>query len=250
MVETYREQFQDEKRAKEYAESHYAVGTYADLLWRIEQRRLERIVRSLRSRCDRIDHLDFACGAGRVAARLEPLVDSSTAIDIAEPMLRIARDAVKAAEIVQGDLSTEAELLPGPFDLITAFRFILNAEPELRVRSMRAMASRLRDNNSIIVFNNHGNPLSHKCLMWPVHMIRRQGTEYRSEGNYMTHEQVTQLAREVGLRIIDRFGYGHLSAKALQLLPFGAALRMEQALAGAWWLQRLGVNQLYIAARA
>lgn len=250
MAETYRAQFQDEQRAQEYESRQYAPGTYADLLWRIEQDKLENIITNMRAGMGRIDHLDFACGSGRVAGRLAPLVDASTAIDIAAPMLKIARASYSDVEFVEGDLTSEEDLVPGPFDLITTFRFVLNAEPALRLRAMRALASRLRNEQSLLVFNNHGNPWSHKALMWPYHAVRRTGRGYQSEGNYLTHGQVARLASDAGLRIVERFGYGHMSAKALIIMPFQTALRLERTLAGRWGVQRLGVNQLYIAVRA
>lgn len=250
MTETYRDQFQDPTRAQDYAERQYAPGKYSDLLWRIEQSALDRVVSRMRTDHARIEHLDFACGTGRVVGHLAGQVDGSSGIDIAAPMLEYARKAAPSATIVHGDLTTDESLTPGPFDLVTAFRFILNAEPGLRVRAMRALVARLRDDSSLIVFNNHGNPWSHKALLWPVHALRRKGKGYLSEGNYMTHAQVMQLAEEAGLRIISRYGYGHVGAKALRLLPFKAALGLDRMLAGVWDLQRLGVNQLYVAKKA
>ena len=47
-------------------------------------------------------------------------------------MLALARERCPHAKVILGDVTTTPGLAPGPFDLITAFRFFLNAEPTLR----------------------------------------------------------------------------------------------------------------------
>ena len=144
------------------------------------------------------------------------------------------------------DITDEADEIEGRYDLITAFRFVLNAEPALRIAAFKALAARLRDRSSVLVFNNHGNPWSHKLPVWPYHRLRRIGAGYRTEGNYMTGRETRRLADEAGLTIERVLGCGLLSAKSLRLWSYERVLRWEHRLARGL-AARLGVNQIYVA---
>ena len=50
-------------------------------------------------------------------------------IDVSPDMLALAGARCPRARLIRGDVTTTPGLAPGPFDLITAFRFFLNAEP-------------------------------------------------------------------------------------------------------------------------
>ena len=58
-----------------------------------------------------------------------------------------------------------------------------------------------------------------------------------------------RLADEAGLRIVDSYPAGHLSAKALRLLPFERVARLETRLARVRALRPFAVNQMYVARR-
>ncbi len=57
---SYREQFGRRDAAVAYDEVQYGPGSYADLLWQIEQTQLRKVLVDLRSTHRRIDYLDFA----------------------------------------------------------------------------------------------------------------------------------------------------------------------------------------------
>jgi SAM-dependent methyltransferase len=246
MEERYRDNFAGRSRAEAYDEI-YASSSYSSLLWEIEKKYLNLTVANLRAILPIIDYLDYACGTGRVLSFLEPLVDSATGVDASQEMLDRARLHCERACLLRGDISEDASLLgTQKYDLITLFRFMLNTEPSTRARVMEALAGQLRDGNSRLVFNNHGNPFSHKMVMWPVHRMRRLGRPRERAGNYLTHREIVACVRGAGLEIESVSGFGYLSAKMLRLLGFAKTLRLERFLARTASIQALGATQLYV----
>ena len=248
MTSSYGAHFRAEDEAVKYEAKEYAAESYPTLLWQIEQEQLRKIIQVLHQRTRRPRVLDFACGTGRITSFLEQYFDRIVGVDTSAAMLGIASRRVTQAQLVQGDLTSGGVLRDGQFDLITAFRFFANAEPALRASAVARLGSLLKDSSSLLVFNNHGNLLSHKLVAAPIHLAKRRGRRHES-GNYMTHGQVVRLAEGAGLRIEGVLGYGMFSAKALALVGYRRLLAGEERLTGAPGLQRVGVNQLYTATR-
>ncbi len=244
---TYRSHFTDRSKAAEYDRAQYAPGTYAALVNEVEQEQLAEIVAGLRRTHDRIDYLDFAAGTGRIIGFLEDRVESATGIEISEAMSEQARERLRKATIICTDITAPGAAIEGRYDLITAFRFLLNAEPGLRLAALRALAARLRDERSILVFNNHGNLFSHKLLLWPWHRLRRLGRGYQPEGNYMTNGQARRLAARAGLVIERTLGCAQLSPRIARILPQAVVNGLERRLSGSGLTGRLGAHQMYVA---
>jgi hypothetical protein len=61
--------------------------------------------------------------------------------------------------VILGDVTRTPGLAPGPFDLIAAFRFFLNAEPSLQNEVLAWMRDSLRP-GGLVVANFHVNPSS------------------------------------------------------------------------------------------
>jgi SAM-dependent methyltransferase len=247
MAETYSTHFQESDAARKYETGEYAAGTYADLLWHIERDQLRAIISDLRSVKPRIEALDFASGTGRITAFIADEVDAVTGIEISQAMCDIAAKKVKRAKIVCADIVAAEGPVEGKYDLITAFRFFLNADPLLQLGAMKALAARLRDGQSLLVFNNHGNLWSHKLLMWPYYRLKQMGKGRRTSGNYLTTAQLRPLLEAAGLRLNRVFPSGFYSAKAIRLAGYEKTLRWEERAAKSRLLGPLCVNQLYIA---
>lgn len=245
---SYRDQFAGQRAAVAYDEEQYRRGSYSDLLWRVEQQQLRHVVGQLRSSHRRIDYLDFATGTGRVLGFLEPLVDTAVGIEVSEAMAQRARRRVPAASVLCRDIATAGAPVEGSYDLITAFRFVLNAEPALRAAGLAALARRLRDDSSILVVNNHGNLWSHKALLWPVHKAAgrvRPGTS----GNYLSHRAVVRLLEQAGLRVERVLGCGVLGARLARQLPEARVAEWEHRLASTR-AAAAAVNRMYVCRRA
>ncbi len=243
---SYKSHF-DRQTARSYAKDYENPSSYSALLWTIERAQLSRLVQQFRANHNCIDYLDFATGTGRVLSFLENQVDNSTGIEISPEMLAIAEGKLTRSKLLCKDITVPEALPEGQYDLITAFRFVLNAEPDLRFAALRALRARLRDHTSWLVFNNHGNFWSHKALLWPYRTLKHGVRTRPVTGNYLSHREVLQLAREAGLEAKRVDGCGVLSAKALKLVSFEMLARCESRIASTDHLTWLGANQLYVA---
>ncbi|MHC4171159.1 MAG: class I SAM-dependent methyltransferase [Planctomycetota bacterium] len=99
----------------------------------------------------------------------------------------------------QADITTGDALKGRKFNLITAFRFFLNAEPELRSAAMNALSGLLAE-DGILVFNNH------HCLGSPwIRLLHRRHLRKNPNGifNVMSIEQMTELVDGAGLEMIE-----------------------------------------------
>lgn len=199
---SYRESHKYESKGAEY-ETYYRTGTWEKFLWSREQ----EIILGILDKCfaDKEIHLlDFACGTGRITALLENRVKTSTGVDVSVPMLKIARNKLRRTEIIEADITTGDALKGRKFNLITAFRFFLNAEPELRSAAMNALAGLLAE-DGILVFNNHhslGSP-------W-IRLLHRRHLRKNPDGifNVMSLRQMTGLVESAGLEIIELYPAG------------------------------------------
>jgi hypothetical protein len=162
-------------------------------------------------------------------------------------MLSVAAPKLRRSELICADI-TKPDAPDGSYDLITAFRFFLNAEPPLRIAVMRALASRLKNARSLLVFTNHGNPLSYKAAAWPIHRTRQLLFGRRPAGNYLTHRQVRQLLDESGLQIVERSGCGLISPRLFKIAPSTAG-SIERRFGRGGLARAVGVNQLYVVGK-
>jgi predicted TPR repeat methyltransferase len=199
---SYRESHKYQSKGAEY-EEYYQNKAWQRFLWSREQEILVKILEKYFMGRD-VHLLDFACGTGRITEFLENRVKTSTGVDVSNSMLAVAKEKLKRTEIIEADITTENILKPRKFNLITAFRFFLNAEPELRSAAMGTLAE-LLDKDGHLVFNNHKNSGS----PW----IRLRHAHYRKKNpegiyNIMSIDQMTNLAETVGLQIIEIYPVG------------------------------------------
>jgi len=244
---SYREQFTKPAKARQYDAIDIGEGSYSDLLWEIEKKQLTALVDQMRDTHERIDLLDFATGTGRIIGFLNDQVDSATGIDVSAAMVEVAREKLPEARMICKDITGADDEIEGRYDMITAFRFALNAESSLCLAAFKALSARLRDETSVLVFNNHGNPLSHKLPLWPYHAVRRLGRGYVTEGNYLTNYRARKLAAAAGLTIDRVYGCGLLSAKSLRMFGYDRTNALEHTLARSRLLRPFAVNQMYVA---
>jgi SAM-dependent methyltransferase len=234
-----------------YRESHLGKG--ADyhavfganprriLIWQIEQALIDRAVRRFLPGRP-IDHLDFACGTGRILALLEDRTRSSTGVDVSPSMLATARGNVKRARLVRADLTRGDPLGTRTFDLITAFRFFPNAERQLRREAMAALTRRLAP-GGILLFNNH---INHSGLSRRLARVIRGG----GAGHHaMSHAEVAELVDASGLQIRARYHTGFVpETEARPLRPRWLIAALERA-ATHLPLAALSDDVLYVCTR-
>lgn len=243
----YRRRFRSAAEAAWYDTTGYAPGTYADLLYQLEMDGLRRIVGSLSVPAPAIDLLDFACGTGRIVLGLEAMVGRSFGVDISPEMLARAREKTSRTVFIEGDITSDPRLCRGPFDVIVAFRFFTNAEPELREAALRALRKRLRDHRSRLIFNVHRSLNSYLFFHWLSHGLRAAAGGDR--WNYLSIPATVALAKRCGLRVESVAGFGFLSSHVAGLLPFATALGAERMLASVPLLNLLGSQFIVVCSR-
>jgi SAM-dependent methyltransferase len=244
---SYRDQFTEDASALQYDEAEYGPASYSRILWEFEKTQLAALITAFRATHTEIRYLDFACGSGRIISFVENLVSESRGIEISQSMAQRARDRVTRSEIICRDITRTDLDAEGKYDVITAFRFLLNAEPQLRQSALAALRERLRSDESVIIFNNHGNLWSHKALLYPTHAVRRRGRRLNC-GNYLTHGQVMKIAADVGLRARRVNGCGLLGGRLVERYPSNLLIGIERRFAASE-ISRFAVNQLYVATR-
>jgi SAM-dependent methyltransferase len=141
-------------------------------------------------------YLDFACGTGRALQVVSQFAKEAYGVDISETMVSQARSKVPNATLVVTDLTTDERDL-GTFDLITAFRFLGNAEDSLRDAAMSALMRRLKP-NGLFVFDSHRNP-------WALRVRFRQG---KREEMDLHPAKLDALLRRHGLELVSAHGIG------------------------------------------
>jgi SAM-dependent methyltransferase len=236
-----------------YTESHKGKGrdyheTFAPevnphraMLWRLERRALDGILRDHLGR-GKIAHLDFACGTGRVLGHFLGRVTSSTGVDVSASMLDVAREVAPGTELIEADLTQQDVLGERHFDLITAFRFFPNAEPELREAVLRVLVRHLAP-QGVLVFNNHKNRNS-----LPGRISRFLGRA--APGATMTHAEVQHLLTGAGLRIVQAIPLASLPfSENHPILPIPVLELMERAISGLPELTGIAQDVVYVCAR-
>lgn len=148
-------------------------------------------------------YLDFACGTGRILKVGHKVFGNATGIDISESMLSYARNRVPDAHLRCLDVTREDESTNeiGTFDCVTMFRFLRNAEPELRRGVLHWLAKHM-EKNAVLVVNNHGNTTSvlgfiQKLAFWLPD----------EERNLLSRQQTFDLLAEAGFSVESWDGY-------------------------------------------
>jgi SAM-dependent methyltransferase len=165
---SYSSRFQDQSAVESYEHTEYVADSYASNVWQWQRPVVEQIIRgSANEGGAGLKLLDFACGTGRVIACMESLVATADGIDISENMVAKARAKCSKARFKVGNILANPGLLEGPYDVITAFRFLLNVEPGLRLEVLRKLREVIRP-GGLLLINVHGNSrsLRHPAILW------------------------------------------------------------------------------------
>jgi SAM-dependent methyltransferase len=244
----YREYYKSSEAAEEYDESSYGADTYASLLWGIQKSILVTFLVRMRTARSRIRYLDFACGTGRVAAVVEDFVDESYGVDISQAMLDRAATRTKHTVLVKGDVTRDENVIVGKFDLITVFRFVLNAQPELRDHALSRLCKAMSGDDSYLIFNMHTNKYSYAFVSWLWYAIFGQ-SESKDARRYMSRDDCIKIANNVGLHVIRVRGVGFVSGKLFHVFPLRLVMFIESVLSKVPLLGLLGTDLLFFCKR-
>lgn len=169
-MDDYRNSHKAAGKPGEYDPKFSTPGTPEYLFWQIEQQILAEVL-AARHEPPR-SSLDFACGTGRVLSWTSSKVERCVGVDVSTPMLSVARDRCPNAEIFEVDITQDNSIAEGPFDLVTSFRFFLNAQEQLQHKALDAIRRRM-SSNGLLVINFHLNPMS---ITGAYHAVRSRLT--------------------------------------------------------------------------
>jgi len=172
-------------------------------LWELEKEYLESIVsRYYKGNIE--SYLDFACGTGRIIGHLERHTKNPIGLDISKSMLEVAGSHCTMASFIQGDITRENILENERFDLITAFRFFLNAQQPLRSSVMKELSKRLKS-GGYLVFNIHNNKTGLTNQISKIYTTLKY-LKFIPR-NEMSVREVKKLLHDNGLDIVEMIPY-------------------------------------------
>jgi ubiquinone/menaquinone biosynthesis C-methylase UbiE len=173
----YRDYHASEEAAGAYRDV-YAAGYYA-AQWRLlEQPLLRQLFTEQRERgANRM--LDIACGQGRITLLGAEYFPSVLGVDYSPQMLGRAKESQRESPAARdADLQFEAGdvrlfTADSRFDVITAFRFFLNSEDDLRVEGLRCVVRNLAPSGVFITNIHVAAPSPLACFYGVANAARR-----------------------------------------------------------------------------
>lgn len=233
----------------DYRSSHQGRGedygdTFKDLphrkvIWDLEKKILDEITFGL-GNCANLEYLDFACGTGRVIGHMEGRFKRCVGVDISPSMIEVAKKNGVASPLLVGDITRESCLpAKAKFDVITAFRFFPNAEPELRSDAIKSMKSHLK-HNGILVFNNHLNSTASVFAL-----MRLFNKPFAREA--VAESELISLINENGFEVVGKYHVGVLPVVD-KVNPFPTwFLRVVEGFLGSFqFFDRFAQNVIYV----
>lgn len=201
----YRESHIEEGKGRVYHDS-FEIYPFRKYQWEWEQSILRSILDKKLNNDSSI--LDFACGTGRILTFLNSQSKNVTGVDLSDTMLEVSRKNLPDVEIIKADI-TKNNIFKGnrQFDVITAFRFFLNAQNSLRIEVLNALNPILKE-DGIFIFNNHGNALGIGTFLgnWAIDMKNLfRSSDKRFVYNTLSESKIKHLLNETGFEVIETY---------------------------------------------
>lgn len=235
-MENYRDSHIQQGKGRSYHKT-FSDDPYRRMVWQFEKGVLDQILEKFYGDAA-IQHLDFACGTGRILSYLADRTKKAVGVDISPEMLRLARKYQNNAEIIETDLTRNDVLGERKFNLVTAFRFFPNAEIDLRREAMRTLSRHL-SSDGYLVFNNHRNTESTRNRV--ARLVGRRA--YRG----MNIAEINELLVESRLEIVEIYPLCVFPASEKhKLLPVLLLRPIEKLLGKLRFLQNFGENMIFV----
>ena len=186
-------------------------------------------------------YLDFAVGTGRIMEIVSHKFSDIVGVDVSKEMLEVVEKKVPSAKLILFDVTTD-HLDIGKFDAISCFRFILNAEPELREKAVLWLRTVISQ-DGILVINNHLNSVSLTGVVCRLSNIVRRETRH----NILSETEVQDLLFRCGFQIEERYSFGCIPAWRNRLwLPRRLLYFLEKTIEKITFLRRFGKNRIFV----
>ncbi|ACZ42083.1 Methyltransferase type 12 [Thermobaculum terrenum ATCC BAA-798] len=245
MSSGYATRFQTEEAVKEYEQVEYSPNSYSAKIWSLQKPIVLRLIEDFASTRKESRLLDFACGTGRILSTVEPLVSESVGLDISPSMIKIAASKCKRSELIVGDILQNPDLVDDQFDIITCFRFLLNAESQTRIDVLRVLRSKLVSRNGILVANVHGNSWSARHLA----LLYRKWVKGEIH-NEMSPPEITRMFHAAGFKIVRYYGFGIIPPTLYRTPLAPMAFKVDSIARDIHILRSISVDLLYVCVPA
>jgi len=248
-VVAYEDSFRSSSAVREYADG-FGGGMFMSALWDLEKEALARSQVLARAN-GKGSYLDFACGHGRVSGLLAPRFTSAIGVDISEAMVALAREVHPTLTFVSGDITASPSVLDGrsAFDVISVFRFLPQAAPNVRLNVLRKLVEHLAP-EGILVINNNANRTS---ALWPAlvtrSVVRRESVRQLLNRRTLAHRHLERLLADLGLEVVEVEPASYLPETIARRLPRRAWLALERRLIRAGIGASFATDQVVIARR-
>lgn len=239
---TYTDSHIEERTVAAY-EQTYQRGYYRAQWEHIEAPLLAQLFADLRDSGDRL-LVDLACGTGRILQLAEGHFPTTVGVDVSASMLAVASARCPRSLVIRGDV--EQFSLSKPADVVTAFRFFLNAEPDLRRRAL-ACANRILRPGGHLLVNIH---VSSSSILGAAYRVRNR-LRAQKLANTCSDKDFVELVSDSGFEVAGVHYYGiwpRMGRRLEWMAPYGSNY-FERAWKGVALAPRLGQSFLVVARR-
>lgn len=241
--------YRESHTAKNYGSRYAAIfagDNYNNRLWELEKMYLDEIISKYFNDKKIENYLDFACGTGRACSFLKLKADNVIGVDISEEMIKEASNKDGDIKFFVTDITTDSlpELDSKKFDLITAFRFFLNAENKLKKNAAKKLKTLLKD-EGFLIFNIHGNKNSLRRLP----CILENTFSKNPKSSEMSIKEITSLMSEAGFQIKEICGTNFLPQLFAKILSRKSWMLLEKNIKKIGFLNKYAINLIIVAAK-
>lgn len=178
----------------------YSSGYYAALWEQVEKPMLQALLP--RDEFVKESALDFACGTGRITNLLADYFPEVVGVDVSASMLEVARSR---PNILYRQTDITKVKLRQEFWVATAFRFFLNAEPNLRLQAAASLYSALQPGGYLLTNIHMVDTSPMGRLYRALHLVG-----IRRCHQTLSRSAMRNLLEEAGFTIEQEFSYGYM----------------------------------------
>jgi SAM-dependent methyltransferase len=215
------------------------MDAYSACIWELQQPLLAGLLRRHQAELRHpLTLLDFACGTGQMLSQVESLALFADGINPSADANAVAQTRCKLARLQAGNRLTEPGLFKSSYDVITAFRFLSAAQPDVRRHVLRRFREIISVPHGLLVIDAHGRSWRHSSL-------ERAGRPGATPPE-MSPAETRRLLWGCGFQIVRQYGFGILP-DALYRTPLRpAAFAVDRLCAARRWSRDWAMNLTFV----
>lgn len=236
--------YRDSHKAKNYGTKYkelFKNDSFDARIWILEKLILKKIYQNFI--IHKIEnYLDFACGTGRLLEFFEHRAKNSYGIDVSQEMLKEAEKKYRNTKFFNVDLVKNQKVFGDQkFNVVSAFRFFLNAEKPLRDEILKILDNLLVD-DGILILNNHGNKYSLRIFSLLINII----LTFKRNFNSLSISEIREILEQNNFEIINVFGLGFQPIFFAKILPRKIWYVVENFLMNIKFLNKFGIHLIIV----